>query len=93
MTSLACAYVISLLVEWPMIGILRVMFPNARRTPKKVEMKEEEVDSETGSDPPSYSSWKQVTIGYGNTRNARCYGLMNLSRPKNNVHGLKRRCF
>ena len=64
MTSLACAYVISLLVEWPMIGILRVMFPNARRTPKKVELKreEEDVDSETlGSDPPSYSSWKQVT--------------------------------
>jgi len=65
MTSLACAYVISLLVEWPMIGILRVMFPNARRTPKKVELKreEEDVDSETlGSDPPSYSSWKQDTV-------------------------------
>ena len=66
MTSLACAYIISLLVEWPMIGILRVMFPNARRTPKKVEVKQEDelnVDSETlGSDPPSYSSWKeQVT--------------------------------
>ena len=65
MISLAWAYVISLLVEWPMIGLLRVAFPKAKRSPapsqskdrkENVEEESSKVDPETASNPPSYSS-------------------------------------
>jgi peptidoglycan/LPS O-acetylase OafA/YrhL len=67
MIALGFAYLVSLLVEWPMIGLLRIAFPKAKRSPSQKSKDDEEKmdqvhevseknDPESLSRPPSYSS-------------------------------------